>query len=387
MVFGGLRGAGRRHDELEAEPVDSARPAGRLAWLHAPSDPAVKTLMALAQRMIEEDDLSVILTSPVDFPTRPGIAVEKPPADSAAEARAFLDHWRPEIAVFSDGEIRPALLHEANARNIPLMMVDAREPVLVRDREGWFPGLMRSALSLFSHVGAIDETSARAFRKAGAPLSAVAVTGRMEEESAALSCLEAERAALAKLFATRPVWFAACLPEAEEKAILHAHRTALQLAHRLLLIVMPRDLSRAEGLRHLMEETENWAVAMRSEDQEPDPETEVFVVDNPDEYGLWYRLSPITFIGGTLLGGGAGRNPLEAASLGSAILHGPRPGHYADTFLRLKAARATRQVGSAEDLSDALGILLGTRPRRRCWPSPPGAWHRMAPRSPSGPCR
>ncbi len=38
-------------------------------------------------------------------------------------------------------------------------------------------------------------------------------------------------------------------------------------------------------------------MALRSEEQEPDPETEVYITDNPSEFGLWYRLSPITFMG------------------------------------------------------------------------------------------
>ena len=180
----------------------------------------------------------------------------------------------------------------------------------------------------------------------------------MEDESAVMPCLEAERVALARLFAARPVWFAVSLPEAEEAAILQAHRMALQQAHRLLLIILPADPARAEPLAQRIEADEGWAVAQRSLDEEPDPETEVFIVDNPAEYGLWYRLSPICFLGGSLHGTGAVRDPMEAAALGSAILHGPLTGRHGATFGRLGAARAARAVGSARDLGEALGDVL-----------------------------
>jgi len=49
---------------------------------------------------------------------------------------------------------------------------------------------------------------------------------------------------------------------------------------------------------------------------------------------------------------------MEAAALGSAILHGPRTGVAGPVFARLGAARATRAVASANDLGDALGDLL-----------------------------
>jgi 3-deoxy-D-manno-octulosonic-acid transferase len=204
----------------------------------------------------------------------------------------------------------------------------------------------------------VDDVSARAFRKAGATPSAVEVTGKLEEESAALPYLEAERDSLARQLATRPVWLAAALPESEEAAVIAAHRAALRLAHRLLLIVVPLDPARVEPLAQRMEKDEGWTVALRADEQEPDSETEVYIADSMNEFGLWYRLAPITYLGGSLAGNGCIRDPLEPAALGSAILYGPRPGAYGATFGRLGAARAARAVGSATDLAEALGDLL-----------------------------
>ncbi len=331
------------------------RPAGRLAWLHAPDAVSARSLRELARRLIADDGIAVLFTCPEPLPDTPGALTQPPPPDSPAEARAFLDHWRPEIGVFSEGELRPALIEAAAARALPLVMADARAPRLPREREGWFPGLVRGALSAFDWIGALDETAARTFRRAGAPT--VAVAGRMEEPSAALPCIEAERAALAQTFATRPVWFAAALPEAEEDAVITAQRTALRQSHRLLLIVLPEKPDRAAPLSDRAE-AEGWAVAHRAQDQEPEPETEVFIVDSAAEIGLWYRLAPITFFGGSLSGAGALRDPMEAAALGSAILHGPRAGDHGAAFGRLGAARAARAVSSATDLAEALGDLL-----------------------------
>lgn len=353
-----LYNLGNRREGLTKAIERPLRPKGRLVWLHAPQAGQISPMMALARRLVEEDAMSVVLTSPVNLPPRDGVIPQLPPDDTPAEVRTFLDHWRPELAVFSEGELRPVALHESGDRKIPLILVNGRAPVFLRERDIWYPGLMRSALSRFSDVYAIDEAAARSFRKAGAALDRVAVTGRMEEESAVLPCLETERSALARLLEARPVWFAAGLPEAEEAAVLHAHRVALQQSHRLLLILLPDALERTETLARKLEEADGWAVAQRIKDEEPDQGVEIFVVDNPAEYGLWYRLSPISFLGGSLNGRGPTRNPMEPAALGSAIIHGPRTDPYTPVFSRLAAARATRAVASSSDLADALGDLL-----------------------------
>ncbi len=345
------------------DPVDRpdwpARPPGRLVWLHAPDTESVGLLMALARRLVEEDGLPVLLTVPQSPPTgSAGVVVTRPPTDATMQVQAFLNHWKPEVIILSGGEVRPALLHEAELRKLPVLMVNARNPHLPAGREGWYPGLIRTGLASLRRVLVLDEQTARLYRKSGAIADRVESIGPMEEDSAVLPCIESDRAALAQALATRPVWLAAAVPEAEEATVIAAHREALRLSHRLMLILVPQDPARGEALAKLLEDTEGWSVTRRSTGEDPDAETEVFLPDEGQEFGLWYRLAPVTFLGGSLLGDGCLRNPLEPAALGSAILHGPRPGPYGGMFARLSAARAARMVGSGPELVQTLGDLL-----------------------------
>ena len=335
--------------EAEADAPWPPRPAGPLVWLHAPQAETGHGLRQLANKLTEEDGVATVLTGPRDGGGLP------PPLDQPAEVKAFLTHWRPDAIVLADGEIRPSLLFEAEARGIPVMVVDGRAPYLTRGREGWFPGLLRGAVQTLRHVFALDDTAAFAYRKAGAVQ--VEVSGRMEEVSAALPCHEGERAMLAEVLKARPVWLAAAVPAGEEAAVIAAHRAALRLSHRLLLILAPATCDRAEALAADMETTEGWVVARRGHEEEPDAETTVYLPDSDEEFGLWYRLAPVTYLGGSLTTG-AIRTPLEPAALGSAIIYGPRPGPYGAVFGRLGAARAARAVGTASDLPEALGDLL-----------------------------
>lgn len=333
----------------------ASRPPGRLVWLHAPRPQAARSMLDLARRLVEEDGVPVLFTSPDPAPPHDGVLTQAPPPDLPGPVTAFLDHWRPEVAVMSDGELRPALLAECADRRLPVLLADAREPYLPRGREGWYPGLIRRTLAGVSTVMAVDDAAARSFLRSGA--GNVRVTGRMEEESAALPCAEAERVVLARLMATRPIWLAVDIPAEEEAAVIAAHRAALLLMHRALLICVPRDPARGAALAAAMG-AEGWTVARRSQEEEPDAETEVFLADAGGEYGLWYRLAPITYLGGSLLGAGSERDPLEPAALGSAVVCGPRPGRFAPAFERLGQARALRRIGAAADLGEAVADLM-----------------------------
>jgi 3-deoxy-D-manno-octulosonic-acid transferase len=75
------------------------------------------------------------------------------------------------------------------------------------------------------------------------------------------------------------------------------------------------------------------------------------------ELGLFFRLSGIALIGGSLAGKG-GHNPFEAARLDCAILHGPDMANCAAMADALAAAGASETVRDAETLARAVTRLL-----------------------------
>ena len=343
------------------EPVAAGRhpirPEGPLVWLHVAGPASASGLRELADRLRDEQGVAVLMTGAPGLLPEKGVLRDQMPEETLADLRDFISHWSPDAVVISEGEIRPTLLGELAEREIPVLIADAREPWLPKGSESWIPGVLRRSLATVHRVFAIDAAAGRAFQKAGAQARRISISGRLEESSQALPCLEAEREYLADLTVARPSWFAGGVPQSEEGAVMSAHRHALQLAHRLLLVMMPEDPSRAGPLARELEE-QGFSVASRNDEEEPDPEIEVYIVAEPAELGLWYRLAPITYIGGGLSGTGLTLNPFAPAALGSALLHGPRPGEFGAPLGRLGAARAARAVASIRDLSEALADLL-----------------------------
>jgi 3-deoxy-D-manno-octulosonic-acid transferase len=75
------------------------------------------------------------------------------------------------------------------------------------------------------------------------------------------------------------------------------------------------------------------------------------------ELGLFYRLAPIVFMGGSLVEHG-GQNPVEAVKLGAAVVHGPHVFNFTDVYEALDGAGGARTADSQEALVKQLGQWL-----------------------------
>lgn len=343
---------GRRHAAAGGLAADPVRPPGHgpLILLASPDPEAHGPRSVLAALHKGRPDLRLATLG------RAGL----PDATDDAAAPIVVDSLRPDLVLLL-GDILPAGLVEAAVRrHIPVVLADARVP----DPSGGLRlrGMMRAAmrrhvLRELSLLMLADPASRHAALQQGVSPPRVRVTGPVTEIRDPLRCTEAERTALAGMFRGRHVWLAVALPEEEEAAMIDAHRAALRYSHRALLIVVPDLRQRAAPLVARLEGC-GFAVALRSAEDEPTDEVQILVADDPAEMGLWYRLAPVTYLGGTLTGAAtAPRHPFEPAALGSAIIHGSETRPFGAETGQLDGAGATRRIDDASGLAEAVGDL------------------------------
>ncbi len=340
----------------DVRPPRPRRPDGPLLWVNAATGTRPEAMDQLMRGLAaSRPGLAVLVTSEATPPPE-GVdcLTDLPPPDRGPSVRDFLDHWRPDAALFLGSDLPPALVTEAHERRLPMILADAQlDPGAT---SFWRRGMVASVLARFDRILARDAASAMALQRLGGRALPVERAGHIEAVPDPLPCNEAEREVMADLLRARPVWLAAACPEAEEEAVIAAHIHAMSHAHRLLLILAPTDPARVEPLIQRLTD-EGLIVAARARDEEPDPEVQVYLTDGPTEMGLWYRLAPVTWLGGSLTGP-AIRNPAEPAALGSAIVHGPAGEPHGAALARLAEARATHAVQRAADLPGAIAELI-----------------------------
>ena len=350
-----------RRGSREAPTFDSPRPEGELIWAHAPTLEKAAALMQLFTLLeAQRPGVHLLLTTPPGLPrpdhVKGNMHWQVIPEDTVPDLTRFFDHWRPDLGLWSSGDLRPAAIEMAARRDLVMFLLDAEADALEDVRFRWLPDMSRSVLHRFSRIVAVDQAAAQRLGRIGISRANLQVSGAMQEGGAALPCEEATREDLAKCLGNRPVWLAAMAQFDELGMISQAHKAALRLSHRQLLILVPDDETQGSEMAEKLRGW-GWQGARWSEGQAPEEDTQVLLADTRGEMGLWYRLAPVTFMGSSLVPGFGGRDPYEPAALGSAILYGPNVGRYLNAYSRFVSAGAARIVKDADSLASALNTL------------------------------
>ena len=306
--------------------ASTKRPDGRLIWIHGASVGESLAALPLIEKLLAEE-VSVLVTSGtvtsaamMQARLPPGAIHQFVPLDLPRAVARFLDHWQPDAGLFVESDLWPNLLLEAQLRGVKLALINAR--ISERSAKGWrrVPRMAHTLLGAFDTILAQDENFAARFRGLGA--RQVAVAGSLKADAPPLSCDEAALAEMKRMIKGRPVLLAAQTHPGEDETVLPAHDTLKARFSDLLTIIVPRHVARGPDIAMLCG---NRTSARRGAGELITPETAIYIADTMNELGLFYRLAPFCFLGGTLVPM-HGHNPLEPAVLHCAVLAGrPAP--------------------------------------------------------------
>lgn len=344
-----------------------ARPKGDVVWIHAPEPGSILAISDLSERLKSARyNLSVLITLPDESTLETArdsgaetrnTFLESVPSEHPEAIESFWRHWQPNLCVWAWGQLRPNLILRSHTEKCPVILIDADVEGFEGRRERWLPDLSRRLLEPCAALMVRSSSALKLLQDLGLSNKRVDLTPALEAGGKVLSCDDTDLADLASLLRGRPVWMANSVYPDELPAVLAAHRSAMQLSHRLLLILIPAKAGFDKQFRDAVED-EAFRIADWSDGEEPDDATQVLLATDSHDLGLFFRIAPVTFMGGTLGSGRVGRNPFEAAALGSAVLYGPNAQQFAPFYDRLTKAGAARIIEDTESLAAAVTRLI-----------------------------
>jgi 3-deoxy-D-manno-octulosonic-acid transferase len=336
------------------------RPHGPLVWIHGASVGEVLAAAALIEKL-RALNIRILLTS--GTVTSAAVVAKRFPADiihqyvpydSPRYIARFLDHWRPSLALFIESDLWPNLILSSAARRLPMVLINGR----MSHRS--FPRWRRVARTISALLGRFDVCLAQsridAERFAALGSRNVITTGNLKLDVPAPPADSAKLERLMSVTRGRPIIVAASTHPGEEDMLLEAHRALAGFFPSLLSVIVPRHPDRGETIARAIAAS-GLHVALRSREELPTATTDIYVADTIGELGLFYRLAPIVFMGGSLVPRG-GQNPIEAVKLGASVVHGPHVFNFTDVYEALDNAGGAKRADTQEALVKQLGQLL-----------------------------
>ena len=276
------------------------------------------------------------------------------PYDSPRYVARFLDHWRPSLALLIESDLWPNLILSSAARRLPMVLINGRMSPRSFPRWRRVSGTISVLLEKFDICLAQSRTDAERFSALGC--RNVITTGNLKLDVPAPPADPAKLERLMSMTRGRPVVVAASTHPGEEDLLIETHKTLAGFFPQLLTVIVPRHPDRGNAITRTIAAA-GLRFALRSREELPTGATDIYVADTMGELGLFYRLSGIVFMGGSLVEHG-GQNPIEAVKLGAAIVHGPHVFNFTDVYEALDGAGGARRAETVEMLTKQLGQLL-----------------------------
>jgi 3-deoxy-D-manno-octulosonic-acid transferase len=324
--------------------------AGHDLWIHA-----VSVGETIAARPVVDEILRRRPATSIVFTTTtltgqaqarrlfPDATVTYFPFDFAMSVKRFLAHHAPRAFATMETEIWPNVTRLARARGLRLVLANGR----ISDRS--FPRyramrpVVSRVLRQYERILAREETDRARFIAIGARPETVETTGNVKFDFLPDARPLEVAPQLEQLIAGRKVLvLASTMPGEDELLLPHVERFARE--YDAFVIVAPRKPERFELVAAMMPADvvrRSSFIVHRSS---------FLLLDSIGELARIYRYAAAAFIGGSLLPGVGGHNPIEAAAVGVPVAFGPHMSNFreiAEIFLRQGAAA---EVRSAEEV-------------------------------------
>ena len=315
------------------------RPSGKLIWFHSASVGETLSVIPLIQKLIKDDPevniliTSTTMTSAQIFEKKPlrQVIHQMAPHDTFFVSRRFLTYWKPDLAIRVESEIWPRILLELKKNETPNFLFNARFSKKTLFKIQQQAESSAFLLSLFDCIHVQENYTKEILAQVGVDVQKISVTGSLKDSRKKLPVDKNDLKKFKKVIGSQNVWLAASTHPGEDEVILAAHKKIGGI-----LIIAPRHIERAKQIARLSSLL-GFKTQLRSEEPDIKAETAVYIADTMGEMGLWYSLTSVAFIGGSLVEKG-GHNPVEVAQFNTYILHGPNTYNASERYEQLRQA-------------------------------------------------
>ncbi|ADI31079.1 lipid IV(A) 3-deoxy-D-manno-octulosonic acid transferase [Methylotenera versatilis] len=362
LLWRGIKQAEYRQHWLERFGFYTLAVKKPVIWLHCVSVGETRAAAPLINALLSQypnHQLLLTHTTPTGRATSEQLFGDKVmrvylPYDLPFAVKGFLTHFKPALGMLMETELWFNLIAGAKARNIPLLLINARlsEKSALGYRK--LSSLVHEGLQNLSAIASQTEQDAERLIQLGA--ANVSVVGNLKFEVHPPEDAAMRGKQLRDLFGSnRPLFLAASTREGEESIILDAV-TALKLPH-LLTVIVPRHPQRFNEVEALLQQRQLTYQRRSTLVQTANADTRFILGDSMGELFSYYASADICLVGGSVLPFG-GQNLIEAMRMAKPVLIGEHTFNFTEVSERAIAQNAAWRVKDIKEMQQAIQTLL-----------------------------
>ncbi|WP_133126744.1 lipid IV(A) 3-deoxy-D-manno-octulosonic acid transferase [Legionella nagasakiensis] len=275
------------------------------------------------------------------------------PYDLPWALRRFFKKINARIGIIMETELWPNVIFEANRRNLPLLLANARlsdDAFKSYQKVRFF---FKPILQQFTEIMAQSEEDARRYVALGAPSQHMSVLGNLKFDLQITISKDKNFPQFKEKWGKeRVVFIAASTHDNEEEQLLIRLTELKQAIPSLLLLIAPRHPERFQTVYKLSKKL-GFNTALRSQFSTIDTHSDVIILDSLGELLGFYQLSDYAFVGGSLVPIG-GHNLLEPIAMQVPVFSGPYVSNAKAISRDLCVAEAIQLVKDADELMQSI---------------------------------
>ena len=351
----------KRFNERIGRPIKE-RPNGKLIWFHGASVGESVSMLPLINKLLETSPDTYVMVTTGTTTSADIMGKRLPerafhqyiPIDNPAFTKRFVKHWQPDLVLWFESDFWPAMLSTIKKKNIPLILVNGRISNKSFKRWQQFEFLSKELLSCFTFCLGQSEEDAYRLRVLGA--KETTCLGNLKFAGLPIPVDKEKKQEILSQIGNRQIFCISSTHENEEYQ-LGRHFKELFTEHPdTLIIIAPRHPNRGNDIKKQIEGL-GYNVSLRSANEKITSKTQVYIADTIGELGIWYEISPIVFIGGSLIPHG-GQNFMEPSRLHDAVIVGPYMHNFTEAMQRAQKANGIIQAIDSEEVITTVIQLL-----------------------------
>ena len=333
------------------------KPKGRVIWFNASSVGESNSIVPVINELLKlyPDDYILITTTTVTAADNIKKKFENKrvihqflPIDRRSFVDKFFNYWKPSIGFFVDSDFWPNLIFSANAHSILLILLNGRISDRSYKRYCKHLNFIKPIMKNFTLAFGKSEEDTKRLSDIGAKKTIC--VGNLKYALPPLTCNLKELNELKTVIKDRKIFVLSSTHEGEEILCLEAFKKIKKEFSDTLMIIAPRHPVRGEEIKQICYKA-GCVSSLRSKKEDITDKTDIYIADTMGELGLFYSLSNIVFVGGSLVKWG-GHNPMEPARLNNVVLSGSYVFNFKETFDLLLKENAIIIVSDENELAN-----------------------------------